>query len=95
MGWAIKESVGGGACWGLGGVARCVAPERDQVAQDKVEGRTDAELNPDLRLSRRAAHRASEAGEGPDLAPEDWLCRFGPQFGPQPRGGTFHPLLQL
>lgn len=47
MGWAIKKSVGGGACWGLGGVALCVAPERDQVAQDKVEGRADAELNPD------------------------------------------------
>lgn len=29
MGWAIKKSVGGGACWGLGGVALCVAPERD------------------------------------------------------------------
>lgn len=41
MGWAIKESVGGGACWGLGGVALCVALERDQDAQDKVrrEGR--------------------------------------------------------
>lgn len=41
MGWAIKESVKGGTCCGLGGVASCVVPEQGQAGQDEIrrEGR--------------------------------------------------------
>lgn len=45
-------------------------------------------LNPILRLSKQAAHRASRAREGPDLAPKVWLCGC-PSSVPSQHGGPF------